>query len=63
MKPLLTLGLLGGAALLTSCSGGTPDMHALAQFAGPWSLEITDASQNNNNGYFVAWSLDLQGVR
>lgn len=62
MKPLLTLGLLGGAALLTSCSGGTPDMHALAQFAGRWRLDITDASQNNN-GYFVAWSLDLQGVR
>lgn len=65
-----------GTAQGTSCLASTtattslrqfvlnsPDMHGLSTFAGPWTVEITDTNQNNLNGYFVAWSLDLQGTR
>lgn len=40
-----------------------PDMRGLNQFNGPWRVEVSDTSQNGNYGYFVAWALDVQGVR
>jgi len=39
-----------------------PDTRGMTPSVGPWSLIVTDSLPNNNqSGYFVAWSLDLQG--
>ncbi len=40
-----------------------PDLHGLTQLAGPWSVAITDTNPNSSNGHFVAWGLDIQGLR
>lgn len=43
---------------LTSSSLGT------ALNSGPWSVTLSDAlPDNNQSGYFVAWALELQGLR
>jgi len=41
-----------------------PDTRGMTPSVGPWSLVVTDTQPTNNqSGYFVAWSLDLQGQR
>lgn len=40
-----------------------PGLQGLGPLTGPWRVDITDTLQNSNNGYFVAWALDVQGVR
>ena len=41
-----------------------PDTRGMTPSVGPWSLIVNDTlPSNNQSGYFVAWSLDLQGQR
>jgi hypothetical protein len=74
---VLALSANSGAAVGTSClaqSGGATTVReftlasgSLASTAfssGPWSVTLSDAlPDNNQSGYFVAWALELQGLR
>ncbi len=41
-----------------------PDTRGMTPSVGPWSLIVNDTlPTNNQSGYFVAWSLDIQGQR
>lgn len=73
---LHTFQLEAGAVRSSSClatSGATtslreyrlnlPSPLSLPQANGPWQVILTDNSTNNQNGFFVAWALDLQGLQ
>ena len=63
-------GVLRGNSCLSSTSATTTllefnasnlDTRGLNPASGPWSLTVTDTVQNNQNGYFVAWALEIKG--
>ena len=54
----------GGNTAVREFTVTQPDTRGMTPSVGPWSLIVTDTLPNNNqSGYFVAWSLDLQGQR
>lgn len=64
-------GVLRGNSCLSNSSTSTalleftvnnPDTRGLNPASGPWNLAITDTVQNNQNGYFVAWALEIKGL-
>ena len=76
-SPVLTFAASSGAAVGTSClapSGGATTLReftvssgnlpSAAMSSGPWSVVLSDSvPSNNQSGYFVAWALELQGLR
>ena len=64
-------GVLQANRCLSSSSASTalrqftvsnPDLHGLNPASGPWNVVLSDTVQNNQNGYFVAWVLEIQGL-
>ena len=56
------LGTSGGNTSLREFTLSQPDTRGMAPSVGPWSVIVNDTlPTNNQSGYFVAWSLDLQG--
>ena len=54
----------GGNTVLREYTVYQPDTRGMTPSLGPWSLMLTDTvPTNNQSGYFVAWSLELQGLR
>lgn len=76
-SPVLPFAASSGAAVGTSClaqSGGATTLReftvssgnlpSAALSSGPWSVVLSDSvPSNNQSGYFVAWALELQGLR
>ena len=54
----------GGNTSLREFTLSQPDTRGMSPSVGPWSLIVNDTlPTNNQSGYFVAWSLDIQGQR
>lgn len=54
----------GGNTSLREFTVSQPDTRGMTPSLGPWSLIVNDTQPTNNqSGYFVAWSLDIQGQR
>ena len=54
----------GGNTSLREFTLSQPDTRGISPSVGPWSLIVNDTlPTNNQSGYFVAWSLDIQGQR
>lgn len=55
--------VFGNGVSLRQFSLNNPDLQGLTSLAGPWSVAITDTNRNNLNGTFIAWGLEMQGLR
>ena len=54
----------GGNTAVREFTVSQPDTRGMTPSLGPWSLIVNDTlPTNNQSGYFVAWSLDIQGQR
>jgi len=68
----LNAGVVRGSSCLANSGATTslreyrlnlPSPLSLPQANGPWQVTLTDNFTNNQNGFFVAWALDMQGVQ
>ena len=54
----------GGATTLREFTVSSGNLPSAALSSGPWSVVLSDSvPSNNQSGYFVAWALELQGLR
>lgn len=54
----------GNATSLRSFAITPSDATSISRFTGDWRVLMTDSAPNNNqSGYFIAWALDIQGLR
>jgi len=54
----------GNATSLRSFTITPSNATSLSRLTGDWRVVLTDsAPDNNQSGYFIAWALDIQGLR
>lgn len=58
------LATSGGSTTLREFTVTPSSLPSVASISNPWSVVLSDsAPSNNQSGYFVAWALELQGLR